>query len=212
MSKSTPALLAAIAGYRGEHSGSKEHESIIEQLSRIEGEVKGGKAVPQDSPGRKEATAAAQREMGAERGHSGGGGQRDSNDPAPAAAHGETPPNPAPSNGAPEDKLTGAASVPSRGNAVSAKGAPSWPSGANTIRGLAAERALSDGNKDSNLPGSAPPNSARVGDVSPPAKEPTDKNTKPGSEATPPFAKESLAGDGWGRARAGAKKLLKSAK
>jgi hypothetical protein len=211
MSKSAPALLAAIAGYRGEHSGDKQHESIIEQLSRIEGEVKGGKAVPQDSPGRKEAAAAAQREMPAERGHEGGGGQRDSNDPAPPAAHGETPPNPNPSNDAPGDRLSGAAAVPSRGNAISAKGAPSWPSGANTIRGLAAERALSDGNKEPNLPGKAAANTARVGDVKAPAKEPTDRN-KPASEATPPFAKEPLGGDGWGKARAGAKKLLKSAR
>lgn len=211
MSRSTPALLAAIAGYRGEHAGDKQHESIIEQLSRIEGEVKSGKAVTQDSPGRKEAASAAQREMPAERAHGGGGGQRDSNDPAPPAAHGEPPPNPAPSNGAREDKLSGAAAVPSAGNALSAKGAPSWPSGANRIRGLAAERALSDGNKQSNLPGSAPDDSARVGDVKAPAKAPSDRNDA-APEATPPYAKEPLAGDGWNKARAGAKKLLKSAR
>lgn len=79
------------------------------------------------------------------------------------------------------------------------------------IRHIAATQAIaSDGNKESvKTPPAMPSDEKRVGDVAAPAKAPADHNPlRP--EPPPPFAKESLAGDGWGRAAQAARKLAPS--
>ena len=76
--RSGPALLKAIEGFRGETSGSKEHEEMNQHLSRVYDEIHKGSSEIHDSPGRREAaTAAGQREMPSEPGHSGGSASED---------------------------------------------------------------------------------------------------------------------------------------
>lgn len=66
----------------------------------------------------------------------------------------------------------------------------------------------SDGNVESNEEGPTPVPDRKMR-VPAPAKSRPDHND-PGREATPPFAKESLAGDGWTRARENAKSFLRN--
>lgn len=66
----------------------------------------------------------------------------------------------------------------------------------------------SDGNVESNEEGSAP---KAVGKTRPPAPaKSSDKGNAAAKERTPPYAKESLAGDGWARAREQARKIHRS--
>jgi hypothetical protein len=210
MSKSTPALLKAIEGYKGETAGSKQHEPVHALLDRVVAEVHKGSGTIHDSPGRREASSAAneayQRNMGAEPGHDGGDGQAESNKPG-SARPSEQPADIAPSNGA-SDHLSGAAPPPSRGNLLSAMPAPS-AGGPAEIRRIAAEREKSrpdskystlegkgDGNKDSVAKAPPASNTARVGDVSAPSPNQGGRQTEAisdanGAEPTPWNASKS---------------------
>jgi hypothetical protein len=215
MSKSTPALLQAIEGYAGEHSGQPEHETNIKLLQRVKGEIdkgKGGDTIT--SPGRQEAMGAAQKNMPSEEGHDGGEGNRTTNkpgsfggnDPAANPQDASKGPNtgagPAPSDGHLRTNLTGDV----------ARGGMKDMRRAAAIKGLEAGP-VSEGNRDSNPPGKAGGNEKRIGDVAAPAKDPADKNTNgDGFEGVPPFAKESLMGDGWTKAREKARKLAPAAR
>lgn len=84
-----------------------------------------------------------------------------------------------------------------------------------TIRRIAANNELtkrSDGNKESVAPAPpAPSNKKRVGDVKAPVEPKTDGNRLV-AEGVPPFAKESLSGDGWTRASAKAREMFAAKK
>src|SRR5438046_6688708 len=115
--RSGPALLKAIEGFRGETSGSKQHEEMNSILSRVVDEIHKGSAPAQDSPGRRSAReAAGQREMPAEHGHSGGSGATVSNEPGHAGA--PQPPRDIAGGDGRDDKLSNVV-PPSRGNRVS---------------------------------------------------------------------------------------------
>jgi hypothetical protein len=90
--------------------------------------------------------------------------------------------------------------------------APFPPSGAVRIRSLAAARAVSDGNRDSVKKPPPAPVAHKKGDVPPVKGEPSDREVQnPASkEATPPFAKQSLKGDGWTGAAEKAKARLRA--
>jgi hypothetical protein len=226
--KSASALLSAIEGFRGETAGSKQHEDMNATLARVVDEIHKGSAALQDSPGKREARSAASREMPAEIGHDGGSGGPTSNKPG-SAGSGQAARNIAPSNGAPDDKLSGAAAVHSRGNRVSVGSAP-FPPAPGEIRRAAANKEASrpdtkyredheagDGNRDSVASAPAAEKEGRIGDVAPPARPENDmqreaegamasSDTQP--ENRPPYSQESLKGDGWSEARAKAKKVM----
>jgi hypothetical protein len=220
----TEALLKAIEGFSGENAGKKEHEGTIGLLARVKADVERGKGGAIDSPGRREAAGAAQRNSPAESQHSSGDGQVRSNEPGSA---GKADPNPDVwgSDGR-DDRLTGASGVQSKGNTATVASAPAAASGVQDIRRMAAEKEMSrpdtkfkpitksgDGNKESNLRGDPEPKSGRIGDVPPLKGSPSDAGTqKTTPEAKPPFIGESLQGDGWGKAAAEAKKRLAAKK
>jgi len=216
MSKSTPALLRAIGDFNAEHGSDKEHETTVELLKRVEGDVgkRGGKALQPPSPGAREAQGAAERSMPAEVNHDGGGGNTRSNRPGSADI-----PDPAVNM---HDKsepsvLHGTGPVPSGGNLVSNLSAEEMPKGIVDIRRMAALKELekgpsSEGNAESVTPAPAPARGARVGDVKAPAKPPADTNKGAAFEGVPPFTKEPLAGDGWTRARQKAKEMFATAR
>jgi hypothetical protein len=215
MSKSTPGLLAAIEGYSAEHAGSPEHESNISLLKRVAGEIKRGKGdATNDSPGAREARAAAQVNMGAEEGHDGGDGNKTSNRPGSFATNEETVDPQDASKGT--RTMSGTGPVPSEGHLRSNLTAAAAPSGVIDIRRGAALKALesersSGGNAHSNRPGNAPGNEKRIGDVESSGKTPLDRNKGSFDDGKVPLAgKDSLAGDGWGKAAARAKKLAPS--
>ena len=119
-----------------------------------------------------------------------------------------------------EAKLKDVASVPSRGNTISAQPGPPAQSGVVEIRRMAAMKELeaarsSGGNAHSNTPGPPPEKENRIGDVKAPAASPPDKN-KTGDEweGNPAggVVAEKLAGDGWTRAREKAKKIAPAAR
>ena len=100
------------------------------------------------------------------------------------------------------------------GNRRSNPPGPRAPSGVlSDIRRMAILKDLekqrsSGGNAKANSPGSAPSNMKKVGDVKAPAQEPPDKNKGAEFEGTPPFSKESLGGDGWGKAAEHARQMF----
>jgi hypothetical protein len=211
MSKSTPGLLKAIQDFHAEHGADKEHESTTALLARVAGDIgpRKGKAEDSsvaDSPGRQ---AAREVSMPSEANHDGGEGNKTTNAPGSpdipdpvADQHDKSYPS----------QMSGTEPVRSGGNILSAMPGPKAQSGElPDIRRTASLAALekgksSAGNAISNARGMAEPNSERMGDVKAPAKAPPDKNT--GSyEGTPPFAKESLSGDGWSKAGAKAKQM-----
>jgi hypothetical protein len=215
VSKSTPALLQAIEGYAGEHTGQPEHEPNIKLLQRVKSEIdkgKGGDTIT--SPGRQEATAAAQKNMASEEGHDGGEGNKTTNRPGSFPGNEDV----ADPQDASKGPMSGTGPVPSDGHLRSNLTGEVARGGIVEMRRMAAAKGLeagrtSEGNKDSNPPGKAPGNEKRVGDVSPSAKAPADRNTEgDGFEGVPPFAKETLSGDGWTRAREKARKLAPAAK
>jgi hypothetical protein len=224
MADMTPGLLRAIEGFSGANAGKKEHETNIALLQRVKADIERGKASPSSTPGQREAIQAAQKNMPAESGHSGGDGQKTSNEPG-SAHHGD-PAVDMHEDSSEERKISGAGPVPSRGQLLSVHSAPAAASGIADIRRMAAEKELSrpdtkftpikrsgDGNKESNLPGKAAPNTKRIGDVRSAAKAPGDKNTEgDGFEGVPPFAKESLAKDGWGGAAKKAREMYATKK
>jgi hypothetical protein len=190
-SKSTPGLLAAIQGYTGEHEGSKEHEPIVSQLKKIVSDIhRGSEPAGESSPGKQAANEAARKsfqdEMGTEAGHSGGGGQKTSNEPGKAS-----PPDPLADIAGPDgrdDHLTGAAAVKSGGELGSNLSSSGMAPGTTDIRRIAAERELSrkdthmkpdgkggDDNKRSNPPGGAEPPAKRIGEAPAPAAVATGK-------------------------------------
>ncbi len=69
-------------------------------------------------------------------------------------------------------------------------------------------RPPSDGNKEAVA--SAPPVGASKKTTPDKPAKASDKGNEAAKEPTPPFAKESLAGDGWQRARAAARKMHRS--
>jgi hypothetical protein len=215
MSKSTPALLQAIEGYSGEHTGQPEHESNIKLLQRVKGEIdkgKGGDTIT--SPGRKEAMGAAQKNMPSEENHDGGEGNKTTNKPGSFGGNEDV----ADPQDASKGPMTGAGPAPSDGHLRSNLTGDAARGGIVEMRRMAAAKGLeagktSEGNKESNPPGKAGGNEKRIGDVKAPAKDPADKNTEgDGFEGVPPFAKETLSGDGWTRAREKARKLAPAAK
>lgn len=202
-------ILKAIEGFSAENAGNKRHESNIALLARVKKDIERGKdSGTSISPGKREAMQAAQKNMSAETGHSGGEGQKRSNEPAGIPARSE-PVADIHADSSEERKMQ-AGPAPSRGQFQTVAAAPSAASGVQDIRRMAAAKELSrpdtkfppvkrsgDGNKHSNLPGPEAASEKRIGDVRPPAKAPADKNTGEGFEGTPPFAKQSLSGDGW---------------
>lgn len=219
----TEALLKAIEGFSGENAGKKEHEGTIGLLARVKADIERGTASRIDSPGRREAAGAAQRNIPSESQHSSGDGQARSNEPG-SANQGDPTPDPWGKDGR-DDRLTGAAAVPSKGNTTT-NASTSFPRGIADIRRIAAEKEASrpdskikdlegkpGGNNDSNAKGAPAEKSDRIGNVSPLKSEPSDANTqKTTPEARPPFTGESLQGDGWGKAASEAKKRLAKAK
>jgi hypothetical protein len=208
MSKSTPALLKAIEGYSAEHTGQGEHETNIALLARVKGEIEKGKGGDTISPGRREA-ASVQKNMPSEEDHDGGEGNKTTN--RPGSFPGNEPPADPQANSSGERTLTNAGPAPSDGHLRSTLTGEVARGGIVDMRRQAAIKGLEDGrtsegNKDSNPPGKAGPNEKRIGDVGTPAKEPADRNTGE-FEGVPPFAKESLSGDGWTRAREKARKM-----
>jgi hypothetical protein len=210
VSKSEPGLLSAIEGYSSEHAGSSEHESNIALLKRVKGEIEKGKGGDKVSPGQAEASAAAQRNMPSEEGHDGGKGSIKTNEPGSFNTNEEV----VDPQDASKGPLSGAGPVPSEGHLRSNLTGAVARGGIVEMRRMAASKGLeagktSEGNKESNPSQPEPPASKRIGDVKAAAKAPGDKNTEgDGFEGVPPFAKESLKGDGWTRAAEKAKKLV----
>jgi hypothetical protein len=223
MADPSSALLQAIEGFSGANAGKKEHEGTIGLLSRVKADVERGKGGAIDSPGKREAAGAAQRNSPAESQHSSGDGQVRSNEPG-SATKGDPVPDVWGKDGR-DDRLTGASGVQSRGNTVT-NNSTSFPRGIADIRRVAAEKEASrpdskikalegkpGGNNDPNAKGPPEPKSGRVGNVPPLKGEPTDRDKQPEtSEARPPFAGESLKGDGWAGAMTKAKERLAKAK
>jgi hypothetical protein len=234
--RSAPALLKAIEGFRGETAGQKEHEDINSHLSRVAEEIQRGHSTPQDSPGRREAQGAAQaafqRNHPSEAAHSGGDGQRRSNEPG-SAHPADQPPGPVSERqGSGSDKLKGAEPVPSHDNVHSAAPSTGFTGGEAEIRRAAAERELSrpdtkfasvaeknrpGGQKESVAPAPPARESGRLGEVSAPGitntqrpgeAERVGKESATQPEGRPPFAGESLLGDGWTKAAAKTKAKL----
>ncbi len=210
MSKSTPGLLKAIGDFNVEHGGDKGHESTVALLSRVAGSL--GPKASEDSvssPGRKEA------QMAAESGHDGGGGNTRSNRPG-AADVGD--PAPDQHEAASPSQMRGAGPVPSSGNIRSNLGGPSAQSGViGDIRRQAALKELesgksSGGNERSNPPAPPARKGTKEGDVKAPAKAPADTNKGAEFEGVPPFAKESIGGDGWSKAREKTKEMVAARK
>lgn len=231
-------LRDAIEGYKGETAGTPGHEDVHALLDRAASEAERGHSTPQDSPGRREASSAAseayQRNHPSEEGHSGGEGNTRPN--APGSAHpADQPPDIGRDGANTADKLKGSGPVPSHDNLHSVASATGFSGGDASIRRIAAERELSrpdskfkakegkaGGNKES--VDKAPPadRGDRIGDVSAPPITNTQKRgeaAKAGATAdndaddpygagTPPYAKESLAGDGFSRAAAKTKARL----
>lgn len=186
MSKSTPGLLKAIEGYTGEHQGSKRHEPIVSQLKKVVSDIhRGSEPAGESSPGKQAANSAAaksfQDEMGAEVNHSGGRGNRVSNEPGKAGA-----PDPLADIAGPDgrdDRMTGVAAVRSSGNRESTLPSSGLAPGSAEIRRIAAERELArkdthmnpsphepdDNNKKNMPPGEGYPLGRRIGDAPAPA-------------------------------------------
>lgn len=217
---STNTLLKAIEGFTGENAGNREHESSIELLKRVAADIQRGKGAAPDSPGRREALGAAQRNMAAESSHSAGDGQKGSNEPG--SAHDADPaPNPNPSHGGPDEKMWGAGPVPSHGNRMTVASVP-FPGGVAEIRRIAAEKEAArpdskisalegraDGNNQSLAKAPAAEPSGRIGDVAPLKGVPSDRDMQKGKpESSPPYAKESVSGSAFGRAAEEAKRRL----
>ncbi len=162
------------------------------------------------SPGQKEAR------MGAEQGHDGGKGNKITNEPGSAGA----PDRPADVQEASRgsENTSGTGPAPSAGNRRSALSGPAAASGELAdIRRQAALKELereksSEGNKESVSKAPEAPAGKRVGDVRPPAGEPPDKNQRAEFEGVPPFAKETLGGDGWGKAAMKARQMFAAKK
>ena len=185
-------------------------ESPTDLIRRALAEIEKGKASEPvgQTFGAKEAVLAA------EHGHDGGKGAVKTNEPGSAGAP-EKAPNPQEDSKGNEN-ITGTGPVPSAGNRRSALPGPPAQSGVVDIRRMAAMKELeseksSGGNKFSNTPGKEMPPSERVGNVQAPAGEPPDRN-KALVEGVPPFSKESLSGDGWGKAAAKAKQMFAAKK
>jgi hypothetical protein len=216
-SKSAPGLLSAIEGYSSEHAGAPEHEENIALLKRVAGEIAKGHGGDKISPGQHEAKAAAQKNMPSEENHSGGEGNKTTNAPG-SFGDNEDVAEPSENSTGTENMATAKVAA-SGGHLESNLRGPAAASGKlPDMRRQAALKDLekgptSEGNKESNPPGKAGGNEKRIGDVKPAAKTPPDKN-KGGDdfEGVPPFAKESLQGDGWNKAREKAKQMYASSK
>ncbi len=190
------------------------HETAMELIARAHAELMRGRGEGGEmtSPGQKEAR------MSAEQGHDGGAGNKLSN--RPQGDMGNAPDKPADSaeNSKGTQNLSGHGPVPSGGNRRSAKAGPPAVAGVlSDIRRQAALKELekersSGGNKFSNTPGPAAEGEGRVGDVKAPAKAPADKNKRAEFEGVPPFSKESLGGDGWGKAAMKARQMFAAKK
>jgi len=211
----TNGLLAAIEGYSAEHSGSPEHEPNIKLLQRVAADVKRGKASDtSNSPGAREARAAAQTNMAAEEGHDGGEGNKTTNRPGSFGSNGHAVDPQENSRGT--ESITGSGPVPSEGHLRSNLTGPAARRGVVDIRRGAALKALeseksSAGNAISNSPGHAGGNEARIGDVKSPAGTPPDRNTNAGGfEKVPQELGKDNVGKGWGKAAAAARKLAPS--
>jgi hypothetical protein len=217
-SKSSPGLLSAIEGYSAEHAGSPQHESNIALLQRVKGEIAKGHGGDTISPGQREASSAAQKNMPAEENHSGGEGNKTTNAPGSGFPKSE-PVADIQADGTGHDVAISGGPEPSDGQVHSNLSGPAAASGKlPDMRRQAALKDLekgptSEGNKESNPPGKAGANDKRIGDVETNGKEPPDKNKgDDGFEGVPPFAKESLSGDGWTRANAKAKQMYAAKK
>jgi hypothetical protein len=206
-------IIKAIQGFSAENAGKKEHEGNIALLARVKADIERGKG-SNTSIGSREATAAAQRNMPAETGHDGGKGETKTNEP------GSANPGDRAADVQEESKgpMTSAGPPPSDGHLTSNMTAAAMPGGVVDMRRMAAMKELekgptSEGNKESNSPGKAMANEKRIGDVKAAAKSPGDKNTEgDGFEGVPPFAKESLGGDGWGKAAQKARQMYAAKK
>jgi hypothetical protein len=216
-SKSAPGLLSAIEGYSAEHTGQSEHEPNIALLKRVSAEISKGKGGDTISPGQREASAAGQKNMPAEEGHSGGEGNKTTNAPGSFGDNEDVAEPSANSHGTTD--MASAKSAPSSGHLESNLRGPAAKTGVlPDIRRQAALKELeseksSGGNAKSNSPGSAGSNEKRIGDVKPAAKAPGDSNKGgDGFEGVPPFAKEALSGDGWNKARSKAKEMFAAKK
>lgn len=216
-SPAAKALVAAIEGYRGAHGGQQGHEEIMSHLDRVHKEVLAGKASNHgDSPGKREVgLAAGQRELPAERAHDGGEGAKTSNRPSSFAnEHKGEQGYPSPGRWE-ERKVNATGPVDMEGNRFSVKPGPAARSGAVSFRTIAAQKGAmkepaqtSGGNRHSQTPGPAAQNTAKVGNVAPPAKAGADRNNLESTyEKVPQYVgKEQLGGDRWERAAQGVRK------
>lgn len=227
-------LLKAIEGYSGAVAGSKEHEPIVSQLERIKEEALKGHSSAPPSPGQLAAQGAYQVDHPSEENHAPGQGNTRANAPAPPARRNERAPDVI-SEPNTADKITGAAPPESGGMTRSALPAHGFSGGEAQIRRVAAERELSrpdtkmrataeknkpGGQKESVAPAPPAPKGPRIGNVHAPEITNTQRHgeaAKAGREAqkqpeaTPPYAKQGLGGDGWKGAEARMKSRLKQA-
>ncbi|HXJ92619.1 MAG TPA: hypothetical protein VMT20_07020 [Terriglobia bacterium] len=189
------------------------HEEAIALMERAKKELERGRGQSGEitaSPGEKEAR------MAAEQGHDGGAGNKTSNKPGSAGAPDRAADSAEESRGS--QNLTGHGPVPSAGNRRSALAGPAAASGELAdIRRQAALKELekersSEGNKESVAPAPAAEGEGRIGEVKAPAKGPPDRNKKAEFEGVPPFAKEPLGGDGWGKAAQKAREMFAAKK
>ena len=190
------------------------HEEAIALMERAKQELMRGRGESRviTSPGQKESR------MAAEQGHDGGAGNKLSNRPQGDMGNAPDRAPDVQANSKGSQNLSGHGPVHSAGNRRSTLPGPPAVSGVlSDIRRQAALKELekersSAGNKVSNSPGSAPGNEKRIGDVKAPVKAPADRNKKAEFEGVPPFSKESLGGDGWGKAAAKAREMYAAKK
>lgn len=191
------------------------HETAIDLLRRAHAELMRGRGESGEenfTPGKGEAR------MAAEQAHSGGHGNVKSAEPQGMGKNAPDDRVPDIQEGSEPTVLKGTGPVPSRGHEYSALAGPAARSGElGDIRRQAALKELekersSEGNKESVARAPEPHGEGRVGEVKAPAKAPADENKKAEFEGVPPFAKEPLGGDGWGKARVKVKEMYAARK
>ena len=179
-SKSIPMLSGAIKAYVNEHGGAGDHQPMAEQLTKVIAEIHGKHTGGDVSPGKQRAIDAAKNAMPAEKGHSPGAGNTESNLPGKADLPDKVADIAGP-NGR-DDRMHDVAAVPSGGAIVSVRPAGAPGPGTMDIRRIAAAREASrpdskmkadtktgDDNTRSNPAGPAAPSSGLTGDVKMPA-------------------------------------------
>lgn len=203
----TSALLKAIEGFSGATAGQKQHESTNELLARVRGEIGKGKGAAPDSPGRREALGAAQRNHPSEAAHSAGDGQVRSVAPDSGPHEPDEAPHVWDGHPGTHEKLSATEAVRSAGNTRSALPSGGYPAGIADLRRIAADKEAArpdsklskvdgrqEGNRESVAPAPPAPASGRIGQVEK-ASVPTDRGMQANrmAEGKVPVAQEPLA-------------------